>query len=623
MPARTEYDVAIIGAGVVGCCVARELARYQPDVVVLEAGLDIASGTTRANSGIVHTGYDPKPGSLKAHYNVRGAQMFPQLQRELGFAYRKNGALVVAFSEDEVPLLHELRERAVENGAPACFVIGSEQLRELEPEIGPEAVAALHAPDSGIVDPYGFTFALAENAADNGVEFAFDCRVAGIQPLDGCGTQEPEPGAGVANRGYRLTLADGSEVVARSVVNAAGVYSDVINNMVSETKLSISPRCGEYHLFKEGVHAFGHTMFPVPTAAGKGILVGSSAFGNQFIGPNAVAQQSRDDVDTTAKGLDEVISQVQRMWPGAAEEVVISNFAGIRATNAETGDFVIGPVDDAPGFFNAACIDSPGLASSPAIGADLAAWVAEYLAADENPRFNPQRIPAPLLVMMPEEAKAQLIEQNPDYGVRVCGCSNVSRGEVLDALHRSLPVLCLDALKWRTGATMGECQGGRCIAGLAALITVERGIPACDIPKRAQGSFLFSHQKCACEVPLPERTRPEYEKPRSMYRIPGSRCAGIFSAYGALCVMARTGYLPGENVLVWGGLPQADDCAAWLERAGAQVTRVLDGRVAFVQGAARVERVVIEAADGTEVEYACDALVMSDQMLDHIPVAHH
>ena len=609
MPKRVEYDTAIVGAGVIGCCVARELARYQLSVVVLEAGLDIACGATRANSGIVHTGYDPEPGSLKALYNVRGAQMFPQLQRELGFAYRQNGALVAAFSDAEIPVLHELRERAVQNGAPECFVIDQEQLRQMEPNVGPEAVAALHVPQSGIVDPYGFAFALAENAAENGVEFAFDCRVEAISAQ--------------AASGYQLTLADGSVIVARSVVNAAGAYSDVLNNMVSAEKLVISHRRGEYHLFKEGVHAFSHTMFPVPTVAGKGILVGSSAFGNQFIGPNAVVQQSRENVDTTLDGLDEVVAQARRMWPEAAQETVISAFVGIRATNAQTGDFVVGPVADAPGFFNAACIDSPGLASSPAIGKDLAEWVAKHLSAEENPQFNPIRVPAPLLVMMPEEAKAKLIEQNPDYGQRVCGCSNVSRGEVIDALHRSLPILCLDALKWRTGATMGECQGGRCLAGLAELIASEQGIPACEIPKRVQGPYLLSHQRCRCEVPLPLRTRPEYEKPRSMYGIPGSRCAGLFSAYGAMCVMAKTGYLPGENVLVWGRLPQADECAAWLDRAGAHVMRVSEGRIVRVLGKARVERVVLEDLNGLETEYVCDALVMSDQMLDHVSVDHH
>ncbi|MDO4502705.1 MAG: NAD(P)/FAD-dependent oxidoreductase [Coriobacteriia bacterium] len=608
MPALTEYDVVVIGAGVVGCCAARELSRYDLRTVVLEAGLDIACGATRANSGIVHTGYDPEPGTLKAAYNVRGAALFPALQRELAFAYRKNGALVVAFSPDEVATLHELAERAQANGAPAVTVVDQAQLRELEPGVSPQAVAALHVPDSGICDPYGFALALAENAADNGVEFAFDARVASIQATDA---------------GYQVTLADGTQLQARAVVNTAGAYSDEINNMVSARKLRIAPRRGEYHLFKEGVHAFDHTMFPVPTKEGKGILVGTAAFGNQFVGPNAVPQESRADVATTAVGLDQVMDQAARLWPDVAEHTVIANYAGIRATNAETGDFVIGPVEDAPGFFNAACIDSPGLASAPAIGADLASWVAEYLQAAPNPTFDPRRVPAPLLFMMDDQARERLIQEDPRFGSKICGCANVTEGEVVAALHRSIPVLCFEALKWRTGVTMGECQGGRCVPRILAVMAAELGVEPCTIPRRAAGSYLVSHRRCAVEVALPPKPNRVYEKPRSMYRIPGARAAGVFSAYGALCTMARTGYLPGETVLVWGGLDAADECAAELERAGAQVIRVRDGQVLRVDGDLRVEAVVIAAPDGTQTTYACDALIMSDQMLDHVPVRGH
>ena len=565
MPALSEYDVVIIGAGVVGCCAAREIARYDLHTVVLEAGADIACGATRANSGIVHTGYDPTPGSLKAYYNVRRAAMFPVLQQQLGFAYRKNGALVTAFSEDEVATLYELEQRARVNGAPGVHVIGQEKLRSLEPNVSPQAIAALYVPDSGICDPYGFALAMAENAADNGIEIAFNAQAAAITATPGAmrggagyavvgdvseeaaaithDVQEEnataagsyceetadrsfasagEKGAGCSR--YEIMLADGTVVFARAVVNAAGVFSDVINNMVSATKLSIAPRRGEYHLYKEGIHAFGHTMFPVPGEAGKGVLVGVAAFGNQFIGPNAAPQESRTDTATTPEGLNEVMLKACRIWPEANEETVIANYVGIRATNAETGDFVVGPVAFAPGFFNAACIDSPGLTSSPAIGIDLAVWVAEYLDASKrtSSAFNPRRVPAPLLSTMDDKAKESRITRTRNLG------------------------LC--------------------------------------------------------------------------YRIPGARCAGIFSAYGALCAMARTGYLPGQRVLVWGSLDAADKCAAELKRAGAVVMRAATGRILNVQGAGRVERVTIESEDGVEVAYACDALVVSEEMLDHVPV---
>ncbi|MDO4183158.1 MAG: FAD-dependent oxidoreductase [Coriobacteriia bacterium] len=624
---QEAYDVVVVGAGVVGCCTARELMRYQLSVLVLEAGADIAMGATRANSGIVHAGYDPTPGTSKAAYNVQGAAMFPAWQADLGFAYFKNGALVLAFDDADRATLEQLHARGIENGASETRVIGQEELRQLEPNVSPEAIGALLVPESGVCDPYGLTYGAAENAADNGAEFLFGQRVVGIECAAGAGAS-----------GWRVTTEAGLSVTARTVVNAAGINSDTLNNLVSATKLSIAPKRGEYHLFKNGTGAgpdgadapfgapFAHTMFQTPSEKGKGVLVGAVAFGNPFCGPNSVAQESRTDVSTTQDGLDYVLQQASRTWPGAAAAAaagnVISNFAGLRASNAETGDFVIGPVDDAPGFFNAACIDSPGLASAPAIGTNLAAMVAAYTGAAENPTFNPTRQAPPLLVMMPQEAVDALVAQDARFGNPVCQCCHVSEGELVEALHRSLPVGCLDALKWRTGATMGPCQGGRCTGRILEIIARETGANLREFTKRLDDSALVAGAEC--EVPaeyanLPAAAAPEadapFEKPRSSYCIPGPRPAGVYSAQGTIDLMAVTGCAPGTQAVIWGNTALAQECEALLQRLGCAVTHVTDRQLVRVEGTPRVEAAVFEAADGTQTRMPCDLLVVSRDMV--------
>lgn len=591
-----RFDAVVIGAGVVGCCTARELARYQLKVLVLEAGLDIACGATRANSGIVHAGFDPRPGTLKARYNVRGAALFPQWQRDLGFAYFPNGALVLAFDQDDLATLERLRQQGVENGATETRIIGQEELRALEPQVSPDAIGALFAPQSGVCDPYGLTLGAAENAAENGVEFRFDCPVTGVFPDE---------------NGYVVETPQGV-VHARAVVNAAGIHADEINNMVSATKLAIRPVRGEYHLYNNEIRLFNHTLFQAPTPAGKGVLVASVAFGNMICGPNAMPQESKDNLATTAEGLAEVLEKAARVWPGATAEGVISNFAGLRAKNAQGDDFVVGFAPDAPGFFNLACIDSPGLASAPALAEDASSQVAAYLGSDLRQDFNPVRVPAPLLAFMPPEAVEGLVAQDPAFGRSVCGCCHVSEGELVAALHRSLPVLSLDALKWRTGATMGPCQGGRCMARILAIICREQGISLEEAQKRMQGSSLVAAGAApaaeAVEALLASELPAEFEKPRSAYAVAGSRPAGVYAATTVMDLLAL-GAVPGKVAVVWGNAPLASQCAQALNGAGVQVMRVLDTDLTCVYGADRLEAVEF---DGQRV--ACDLLVVAREM---------
>ena len=521
--------------------------------------------------------------------------------------------------------MHELKERARVNGVKDVSIIGREELFALEPNVSQDAVAALSVPESGICDPYGITFGAAENAVANGVEFLFDHRVTAIE-------RRPE--------GYEITAA-GKRIIARTVVNAAGVYADELNNMVSARKMTLQPRRGEYHLFENTLHVFSHTMFQVPSVGGKGVLATPVVFGNLILGPNSVPQDSKEDLSTTADGLAEVLQKARKTWPEASTDHVISTFAGLRASNADGGDFVVGEAPDAPGFFNAACIDSPGLASAPAIAVDLADKVAGSLGAGPNPSFDSVRHPAPLLFMMDDDATAALIAENPAYGHEICHCCHVSEGELVDALHRDLPVLSLDALKWRTGAMMGPCQGGRCTAKILALMMRELGVDAADVDKRLQGSKMLARSNGPASASIDafiaaDEPEPEcFERSRASYEIPGSRPAGVYSARCALDLLEMSGYAPGCEAFVYGMGDTALACACTLADAGVHVTAVADvegtpmGSDALLQecesrgialmkgcevihiaGANRLESITVRHR-GVNQQIPCDLLVVS------------
>ena len=641
---QTSYDVIVIGAGVIGATTARELARYDLRILVLEAGLDLACGATRANSGIVHAGYDPKPGTLKAKYNVEGSALYDQWQRELCFGFYRNGALVLAFDEDERSALDELLARAEANGVEGTSIVDAKELRRLEPNVSPAAVAALNVPSSGICDPYGLTYAAAENAAANGVEFEFDARVVGIsRDVDG----------------FVVSMPEERSVCARAVVNCAGVHADVINNMVSKRKIRIAPVKGEYLLYHNALAGtFRHTMFQAPRLGGKGVLVSPIIFGNIFVGPNASSTANKDDLATTEEGQREVLERSRRTWPDVSTEQVIATYAGLRAKDASgADDFLVGETPDVEGFFNAACIDSPGLASAPAIATDLAHMVAERLDAEENPNFDAVRIPSPLLVMMDEKSQAELIAQNALYGVPVCKCCHVSEGEIVDALHRALPVLSIDALKWRTGATMGPCHGGRCTARILEIARRELGDGAFCAQKRTQGSCLVVGGWAGADAPgvpatlvgqcadLAREARAELdaqglrEVGAGALGIVGTRPAGVYSTLQTLGLLGTTGQLPGRRAVVWGTHDLALRTALALLDAGTTVVRILekgaapagsqellrelarrgvpiqrDARVVEAFGQGRLEAATIECG-GVRETLPCDLLVASPRIV--------
>ena len=473
-------DVAIIGAGVIGCAIARELSRCSLDICVLERESDVAEGTSKANSGIVHAGYDAAAGTLKAKFNPRGSAMFPSLVKELDVPYKQNGSLVISFSKEDTVRLEKMMENGRRNGLDDLEILNREQVLEICPQLSKKVVSALYAKHAGIVCPYELTVALAENAVLNGVKFFFDSSVSDISRIDG---------------GYRLTLENGKTIEAKTVVNCAGVFADEINNMISENKLKIIPRKGEYCLFDRMTENIPPmTIFQLPNEMGKGVLVGRTVDGNMFVGPNAIEVDTRDNLETTAAGLDYVLKTASLSVGAVPTRQIITSFAGLRA-HLESEDFEIGELKDAEGFFNVAGIESPGLSSAPAIGVYVAKLVAEKLSAGPNTEFNSIRHGIPKFREMTNEERSAKIKENPAYGRVVCRCETVTEAEIVDAIHRTPGATTLDGIKRRTRAGMGRCQSGFCTTRLLDILARELNLTEDAITKNGRGSELLIGKK--------------------------------------------------------------------------------------------------------------------------------
>lgn len=479
------YDVIVIGAGVTGCAIARELSRYDWKVAVLERASDVCEGTSKANSGVAHAGFDAKPGTLKARFNAEGSRLMEPLSRELDFPYRRNGSLVLCLEEKEIPALHKLYRQGLENGVEGLEILGRERLKALEPNISDSALAALYAPAGGIVCPFGLTVALAENAAVNGVEFYLNTEVRKIEKTAA---------------GYRLATGRGT-FEAKAVVNAAGVYAGRIHNMVSARKLRITPRKGEYCLMdKKAGDCVAHTVFQLPTVYGKGVLVTPTIHGNLLAGPTAVDVEDPEALNTTREGMDDVLRRAALSVKEFPAKQVITSFAGLRAHEAG-GDFVLGQPQDAPGFFDAAGIESPGLTCAPALGIYLAKLVREYLPAQEKPDFVPTRKGIPNMALASLQERRRLIAENPLYANVVCRCELVTEGEILDAIHRLPGAVTLDGVKRRTRAGMGRCQAGFCSPKVVEILARELGKDMGEICKNGGGSrYLTGYIKEGLET---------------------------------------------------------------------------------------------------------------------------
>ncbi len=469
------YDVVIIGAGVSGSASARELSRYKLNVCVVEKEEDVCCGTSKANSAIVHAGFDAEAGSLMAKLNVEGNQMMEGLSKELDFHYKNNGSLVVCLHEEEKPNLQELYDRGVKNGVKDLRIIDREELVKLEPNISDEAVAALYAPTGGIVCPFGMNIAFAENAATNGVEFKFDTEVTGLEKKDGNWVVKTNQG----------------DIETKYVVNAAGVYADKFHNMVSDKKLHITPRRGDYCLLDRSTEGFvTHTIFQLPSKFGKGVLVTPTVHGNTLIGPTAIDIENKEGTNTTQQGIDELINKAGTTVKGLPIRQVITSFAGLRA-HEDGHEFYIGELEEAKGFIDCAGIESPGLTSAPAIGKMVAEIVKGLTNAEENPNFVGTRKGILDPKTLSNEERAELIKKDPAYGNIICRCEMITEGEIIDAIKRPLGAKSLDGVKRRTRAGMGRCQSGFCSPRTIEILARERGVDPAEITKAGGNSKII------------------------------------------------------------------------------------------------------------------------------------
>ncbi len=465
------YDVCIIGAGVVGCAIARALSAYTLRVVVVERADDVSQGASKANSGIVHGGYASPPNTVKSELCVKGNRMFRELERELHFGYREIGALVLGFSAADLEVLERLRADGRANGVEDLEILGPREIASTEAMVSAEASAALFCGSVGVTSPYELTIALAENAVSNGVELRLRAAVVGIE------------------KGSCFTVVTtGGRIEAQFVVNAAGVESDTVAAMVGEPGFSIRPRKGEYLLFERGYGSIlGKVIFQAPTARTKGVLVTPTYHGNLLVGPNAEEVHSRENVDTEPATLLELARTARRSVPNLDLSKVITTFSGLRAA-CDRRDFIIEEAKTR-GFLNVAGIESPGLTAAPAIAERVAALLKE-LGLSLTARQARRGTRSPIIVpkRLAEEEVKRLVAMESALERIVCRCELVTEGEILDSMRRGIPVETVDAVKRRTRAGMGQCQGAFCRPRVKALLARELGVPVEDVRVRADAA---------------------------------------------------------------------------------------------------------------------------------------
>ena len=469
------YDVIIIGGGASGTATARELSKYKGTFCLLEKEEDLCCGTSKANSGIVHAGYDAPEGSLMAKLNVLGNEKMEKLSRELDFPFKRTGSLVLCFSPEDLPSLKLLYDRGIANGVKNLLILCREEVLKMEPNVSDEVFAALYAPTAGIVCPFEMNLAFGENAYENGVEFHFNTEVIRLEKIE---------------KGYRIFTNKG-EFETKCIVNAAGVYADDIHNMVSKRKIHITPRKGEYCLLDKsaGAHV-SRTVFALPGKEGKGVLVTPTVHGNLLIGPTATDIEEKEGTNTTGNGLAQVINKAGKNVKNLPLRQIITSFAGLRA-HEDHHEFIIEEVEDAPGFIDCAGIESPGLTSAPAIGERVAEILREKLGLEEKENFISKRKGILRPASLSFEERNALIKENPAYGNIICRCEMVTEGEIREAIRRSLGAKSLDGVKRRTRAGMGRCQSGFCSSKVMEILAQELNADLSQITKAGDGSNLI------------------------------------------------------------------------------------------------------------------------------------
>ena len=468
-------DIVIVGGGIIGCAIARELSRYSLQTVVIEAANDIACGTTKANGGLIHSGYDPAPGTMKSKVNARGNKLYSAWSKELGFEFKRTGSMVLAFTQSDCEHLQTLLENGHANGVEGLEIVAPERIHELEPQASPDAIQALYCPHTGIVDPFDVAIAAAENAAANGVEFLFNAPVQEISQTDD---------------GFVLHTPKG-DVSSSWVINAAGCYADAISDMAGGEHFEIGWRQGNLLVLDKNATAEAiMPIYPVPTSTTKGVVVMGTVHGNILIGSTAVMRE-KGDLSCYADDIDELMTGAIKLVPSLNVRSSIRQFAGGRAVITDTNDFFIGQSKIQPRLFQAAGIQSPGVASAPAIAEYMVDCLRDGgVPLAENPDFDPVRHAPEDFDIATTEHQDELIQSDPAWGRIVCRCETVPEAEIVAAIHRTPGATSVEGVKRRCRAGMGRCQSGFCQSRVVDILSRELGIAPAKVLLENPGSEI-------------------------------------------------------------------------------------------------------------------------------------
>lgn len=470
-------DIIVIGAGVVGCAIARELSKYNLDILVVDKNEDVAEGISKANSGIIHGGYNEKKGTLKAKLNLEGNKMMDELAKDLQFSFKRNGALVLAFNEEELDRVKFLKENGEKLGVEGLEILNKEEVIELESNINSDVVGALHVKTSGIVSPYEMTLAFAENAVENGVEFKLGQAVKNVKREDNI---------------YKLTLNNDKNLEAKMVINASGLGGAYLNNLINEVKYEINPVKGEYCLFDKVAGGMcKKTLFQVPSKLSKGVLVTPTVDGNLLLGPNA---KSDDGVSTSRSGIDEIMEKSKKTIKELPFARVLNTFSGLRP-KVDGEDFIIEEAKNNPNFINVIGIDSPGLTAAPAIATYIIDLISDKIELNKKENFKSTRDKMIRMADLSIEEKNKLIKENPSYGKMVCKCEFVTEGEIIDSIKRPLGATTLDGVKRRTRAMMGGCQGTGCMIPISMILSKTLNIDISQVNKNSKASTVVGFKE--------------------------------------------------------------------------------------------------------------------------------
>lgn len=479
------YDVVVIGAGVAGTCIARELSRYQLKVLLLDQESDVANETTMANSAIIHAGYDAKAGLLKGRFNAPGNAMFDQICDELDVPFIRCGSLVIGFDENDRAIINKLYENGLTNKVPHMCILDKEEVHRMEPNVNEKVCCALYAPTTGIISPWELAIALAENAIDNGTELQLETKVQGIKR---------------DHDNYQI-LSKKEMIETRYVINCAGVYADQINNMVTEPYFDIHPRKGHYFVLdKDNGDFVNHVIFQCPSTKGKGVIVTPTVHGNVLIGPDSEFVDDKECLSTDSRQLEYIKQSGFLPFPSLPYHKIIRSFSGLRATS-DTGDFMIEEAKGAKGFINVACFDSPGLSSIPAVALYVVKMLEDIMGSlTPKDNFNPRRRKVIRFNELSQENKKEITKENPLYGNIICRCETVTEAEIIDAIHRNAGARTVKGVKKRTRPGTGRCQGSFCGPRVVEILARELGKDMKDITYDSNQAYILTEEtKCKHE----------------------------------------------------------------------------------------------------------------------------